>query len=414
MMKAITIAFKDLLITTRDRSGFALMVIAPLALTLVVAFAFGGLGGGTGGTGLADIPVAVVNLDDGSFSQILAEVFTLDDLQDLVEPVSINDAGAARAAVDADQLAAAVIIPPGFSASLLNINQPGEDTTSIVEVYANPTRPIGSGVIRSIVDTVLDRFMTGIASTQVTVAQMIASGRIQPSQAGPVSETLGQQAAQSDLQNSLIAVRSRVEGSQNTGFDFLNYMAPSMAILYLSFTMASAGRTLLAERDAGTLPRMLITPSRQASVLGGKLLGVYLTGVLQMAVVLTAGAFLFNISWGEPLAVVLLTLALVGASSGWGVAVAAISRSTSQAGGTAMAINLIFAALAGNFVARSAYPVWLQKVGFITPNAWGIEGYWNLIYGGTLAEALPGILALLAMTAILFTAAVLAFRRQYS
>jgi hypothetical protein len=43
-MKTITIALKDLLIITRDRSGFALMVIAPLALTLVVAFAFGGLG----------------------------------------------------------------------------------------------------------------------------------------------------------------------------------------------------------------------------------------------------------------------------------------------------------------------------------------------------------------------------------
>jgi hypothetical protein len=64
MMKVLSIALKDLLITTRDRSGFILMLAAPLALTFVVAFAFGGLGGGTGGTGLANIPVAIVNLDE--------------------------------------------------------------------------------------------------------------------------------------------------------------------------------------------------------------------------------------------------------------------------------------------------------------------------------------------------------------
>jgi ABC-2 type transport system permease protein len=410
-MKTLTIAFKDLLIVTRDRSGFILMLVAPLALTLVVSFAFGGLGGGTGGTGLADIPVALVNLDEGSFSQILVAVFHSQDLEGLVEPVRMEDVNAARAALDADQLAAVVIIPPGFTESLTNAAS--ETGASVVEVYANPTRPIGSGVIRSIVDTVLDRFVAGVAAGEVAIAQLVASGRIQPAEIALISQEIGQQAAAAARENELITVRGRIEGSDSTGFDFLNYMAPSMAILYLTFTMANAGRTLLTERDAGTLPRMLITPSRQASVLGGKLLGVYLTGVLQMAIVLVAGAFLFNISWGEPLPVILLTLALVGAASGWGVAIAAFARTPSQAGTTAMAINLIFAALAGNFIARNSYPEWLQTLGFITPNAWGIEGYWDLIYGGTLASALPGILALLGMTLVLFGAAVFAFRRQY-
>jgi ABC-2 type transport system permease protein len=320
-MKTLTIAFKDLLIVTRDRSGFILMLVAPLALTLVVSFAFGGLGGGTGGTGLADIPVALVNLDEGSFSQILVDVFHSQDLEGLVEPVRMEDVNAARAALDADQLAAVVIIPPGFTESLTNAAS--ETGASVVEVYANPTRPIGSGVIRSIVDTVLDRFVAGVAAGEVAIAQLVASGRIQPAEIALISQEIGQQAAAAARENELITVRGRIEGSDSTGFDFLNYMAPSMAILYLTFTMANAGRTLLAERDAGTLPRMLITPSRQASVLGGKLLGVYLTGVLQMAIVLVAGAFLFNISWGDPLPVILLTLALVGAASGWGVAIAA-------------------------------------------------------------------------------------------
>jgi ABC-2 type transport system permease protein len=405
-MKTLTIALKDLLILTRDRSGFALMLIAPLALTLVVSFAFGGLGGGTGGTGLANIPVALVDLDDGFFSRILLEVFESDDLAELVQPSLFTDANVARAAVDSDTLAAAVIIPPGFSDHLVSSEPAGGQV--VIEIYANPTRPVGSGVIRSIVDTVLDGIQRGIAGSEVTLGQAIQSGRIQPQEA----EQLSQAAADAVVQANLITVRSRVEGSERTGFDFLNYMAPSMAILYLTFTMANAGRSLLTERDGGTLPRMLVSTSHSSTILGGKLLGVYLTGVLQMSIVLIAGAFLFNIRWGEPLAVILLTLALVAASSGWGVAIAAFARTPGQAGTTAMAINLVFAALAGNFIARSNYPQWLQTVGFITPNAWGIEGYWDLIYGGTLASALPGILALLAMAAVLFTAAVIGFRRQ--
>jgi ABC-2 type transport system permease protein len=414
-MKVLSIALKDLLIITRDRSGFVLMLVAPLALTFVVAFAFGGLGGGTGGTGLANIPVAIVDLDEGPFSTLLTSIFDSDDLADLVNPISLNDPDEARRMVDDDRLAAAVIIPAGFSASLSSAPQTAENVPheSIVEVYANPSRPIGSGVIRSIVDTILSSFMTGVASNEVTLSQLIASGRIQPDQAETVGGQIAARAAEIAQQLALIRVHSRVAGSERTGFDFLNYMAPSMAILYLTFTMANAGRSILAERDAGTLPRMLITPSRQAVVLGGKMLGVYLTGLLQMAIVLIAGRFLFNISWGDPLAVILLTLALVGAASGWGVAIAAFARTPSQAGTTAMAINLVFAALAGNFIARSAYPMWLQKVGFITPNAWGIEGYWALIYGGTLLEALPGILALLGMAIVLFTLAGFAFRRQY-
>lgn len=413
MTKIITIAFKDLLIVTRDRSGFILMLVAPLALTLVVAFAFGGLGGGTGGTGLADIPVAIVNLDEGQFSQILIRVFESDDLSGLVEPVMLDDPDRARQSVDDDQLAAAVIIPPDFSTSLNLHPSKGEQSNPVIEVYANPTRPIGSGVIRSIVDTILANFSMGIAGIEVTIDHLIASGRVTPSQAAEIGERIAAQTSAPSTQQNLITVNSRIEGSESTGFDFLNYMAPSMAILYLTFTMANAGRSILAERDAGTLPRMLISPSHQSVILGGKMLGVYLTGLVQMAIVLIAGAFLFNISWGNPLAVILLTLALVAASSSWGVAIAAFARTPGQAGSTAMAINLIFAALAGNFIARNTYPMWLQKLGFITPNAWGIEGYWNLIYGGTLSSAIPGILALLGMAAILFTAAIIAFKRQY-
>ncbi len=265
-------------------------------------------------------------------------------------------------------------------------------------------------------DTVLADLSTGVLSAQVSISQLVQSGRLDPSEVQALAESQGQKVVQQSLNTDLVALNSRIESqpAPEEGFNFLKYMAPSMAILYLTFTMTAAGRTLLAEREQGTLPRMLISPSPRSQVLAGKMLGVFLTGLLQMAVVIVAGGFLFGISWGPAPAVALMTLAVVAAASGWGLAIAAFARTPGEANAVGTAVNLIFAALAGNFVPRMQYPLFLQKLSLITPNAWGIEGYYNLIYGETLLSVLPTILILFSMAVVLFSAAVFAFRRQYA
>ncbi len=119
-MKALNIAWKDLTLVLRDRSGLLLMVASPLALTLVVAFAFGGLGGGGSNSGgISGIPVAIVNHDSGQFSQYILQAFQSQQPGGLVKPVEVSNEAAARRAVDNDEYAAAVIIPGNFSDSIL-------------------------------------------------------------------------------------------------------------------------------------------------------------------------------------------------------------------------------------------------------------------------------------------------------
>jgi ABC-type multidrug transport system permease subunit len=78
------------------------------------------------------------------------------------------------------------------------------------------------------------------------------------------------------------------------------------------------------------------------------------------------------------------------------------------------AIALTFAVLAGNFLDRRALPEWLRTTGYITPNAWGLEGFSTLAAGGSTGDVLLPTIALLIMSAILFAIAVVAFRRQYA
>lgn len=418
MKKILNIALKDIFLNFRDPMGLVIMLVAPLALTLVIAAALGGTGGSS--PALSDIPVALVNYDTGSLSPYFIEAFSSEELADLLEPVVMTDEAQAMQLLANDEIASVVIIPANFSESILPAGlaagqtlPPAESSPSTVMVHANPSRTISSNIIRSVVDEILNRFISGRVSSQLTIQQLILSGRLSPTEAASYGQSIGPSLSQAEP-NQQITLRTTVlDEAQDNEFSWLEYSAPSMAILFLMFTLSNAGRSLLAERDGGTLPRMLVSPSSRAQIVAGKMLGNYFTGLLQMSILFVAGHFLFKISWGNPLAVTLLTLALVAAITGWGMLPAVVSRTPGQASAIGTAITLTFSALSGTFVPRGALPNWLQGLSLVTPNAWGNEWYYRLINGASLNEVLPAVLVLLAMATVLFAIASIAFRRMY-
>jgi len=412
MKKLLTVAWKDLLITFRDPAALIMMLLTPFALTLAIAFAFGGLGSGT--TTLSRIGVTIVNHDTGDLGQVIVDVLQSQELADLLRPIIATSDGAARAEVDADRATVAVIIPADFSQRVLNTSAAAQQQ-SVIEVYENPTRAVTAGVVRSIVDQILGRITAGAVSGQVAVTQLVVNGLLSPQQAMSQGGQIAERAARQTSEARLITLKGQIaEKSTGADFDWLTYMTPSMAIMFLMFTVSNGGRSVLAERDWGTLQRLLTTPTRATQIIGGKVAGIYLTGLAQMAILLLSGGLIFGVKWGSGLAVAALTAALVAAATGWGAVLAAYSRTASQANQLGTMVALFFGALAGNFMPRVALPSWLLTVSYVTPNAWGLEGYSSLTAGGGLADVSMPIVALLVMACVLFAAATLAFRRQYS
>jgi ABC-2 type transport system permease protein len=423
MKKLLNVALKDLTVAFRDPSALIWMLATPFLLTLAMAFAFGRLTGGTSqSSGLSDIPVVIVNHDAGQFSQFVVQAFESKDLSELLEPSKVGDEAAARKMVDDDKAAAAVIIPADFSDSILPPGlQAGAATAlssrqqAVVEVYGNQARPISVGVIRSLVARMIDRLGAGQAGAQVAIMQLLAGGLVSPQELQTVGQDIGARAGQAASTQALIGVKSQTIESQASsgGFDWLGYMAPSMAIMFLMFTAMNGARTILSERQWGTLPRMLASPSTPTQILGGKVAGIFLIGAAQLFILILASSLAFGVKWGSPIAVVALTLAVVAAATGWGIVLAAYAKSPGQVGSVGSMLALVFAGLAGNFVPRQNYPQWLQTAGYVTPNAWGLEGFTKLTSGGTLSDVALPIVALGVMAAVLFTIATLAFRRQY-
>jgi len=408
MKKIFLIGLKDLKLAFRDRAALMLMLAAPFLLTLGMGFVTGRLGGSSAGSGLSEIPVVIVNQDDGEAAQALVDLFQSDELAGLVSPTQLTDPAAARRAIDADQGTAAVIIPAGFTQSVVT---PGASPVQ-VELYTNPTRPTSAGVIESILAEYNRRIVEHRLAVEVTVTQLVKHEMVPVAEVEPLVGQLTEREAAGGAPELAIRLETVSGGLEPVEFDILAFLAPGMALMFLMFTVSNGGRTLLAERSGGTLPRLLVAPLNTAQVLGGKVFGIFLTGVAQMSILIGGSALLFGLNWGSPLEVIVLVLAAVTGAVGWGMIITALARTQGQAATVGSAVMLIFGILGGGFTGLGVSGSLIQALGKITPNYWGLEGFAILATGGSLADLVEPVAALLVMGALLFAAAVVIITRR--
>jgi len=414
MMKLLLIGIKDLKLMFRDRAALTFILLAPFLLTIGMGFVTGRFSGRS--SGLSDIPVIIVNLDDDQLGDALADLFSSKDLANLMEPTASSDPEAARRLIDSDQASAAVIIPKGFTQSIIPVDGTMFNANNVqpepvkIEVYTNPSRPTSSGVVKAIVDEFVSRVEEGRTSGMTSIIQLMSSGLLNPQNAE--SETSGLFQNVSETESTAITLKKNTEGAQAVEFDLLAYFAPGMALMFLMYTVSYGGRSILAERAQGTLPRLMISPTHTAQVLGGKVLGIFFTGFAQVGILILASSIFFGVKWGDALGVAALILAAVFGAAGWGMVITALARTPAQVGSTGSAVMLIFGILGGSFINLEQMPPLVKTLSKITPNAWGLDGFTTLALGGTLKNLAEPIIALLIMGAVLFGIAIVLFNHN--
>jgi ABC-2 type transport system permease protein len=414
-MKVVDIALKDLLRSMRSAVALVFMFVLPLLTTGIFYFAFGGLGDDDG-FDLPQTKVQVVNQDlvaGLSGGQILTELLQGEQWAELLPVSVVDDPDSARAAVDRQKAGVAVIIPADFSQAAM---VPGK--TAAITLYQDPTLSVGPGIIESIVSQFVDRFAgPGIASSVVAV---------QLSQQGlEVDEAIMQDVAAKYSAwvqalgegGSVLNVQPPPQ-QQETDDPLANVLAEvmvAMIIFYAFFTGASTAQTILQEDEAGTLARLFTTPTPQASILGGKFLSVFITLIVQVVVLLLASVLVFGVDWGQPLAVLLMTVGLVVVASGFGVMLISFLKSTRQAG-PVMGGVLTISGMAGGLFTSSMPnpPAFFEVASLLTPHGWALRGWKLALDGASVGEALLPALVTLGLGVIFFVIGALFFRKRFA
>lgn len=206
--------------------------------------------------------------------------------------------------------------------------------------------------------------------------------------------------AQSSMQEPMIGfVTTTAKGEEDPPTpDAFQQNVPGFTVMYAFFIVMYAGRSFLNEKSSGTFTRILNAPVNRWTLFFGKMLPNFIIGIAQVAVLFAFGYFVFDMSLGSsPFGLAAISIALVWASSCLGMLVAALFKTEAQVNGWSVLIVLTLAALGGTMVPLFIMPDFMKQMALITPHAWALNGFQDiLVRGGGLQDVLSNI-------AVLFT-----------
>ncbi len=372
------IAVKDLRQRARDRSLFIFGFAAPLVLAFVFNLVFGGLD--AGGDRIS-FDIGVVDLDGGPQAANFHAM--LDDVagSGLIEISTHPSVEAGRDAVDAGDVSAVIIVPEDFSTAYATGNS--------VEL-----RVVGS-VDASLATSVATALAQGYATNSGTAALAGVTAALSGAVEIDQIETVANEVAGGEPLVTLSTIEAVVASSNLT-----TQLAAGMAVFFVFFVAGTAVTGVLEERQAGTLPRLLVSPVSRASILVGKALAAVVAGSIALIALMATTTLVMGAEWGNPVGAVLLAIAAVLAATGIMSLVGGLARTSEQAGNLQAIVAVSMAMLGGSFgmVVPGTETLW-GRLALATPNRWFLHGIDELITGG-LSAATPAILVLVAMALV--------------
>ena len=410
MRKIWDIARKDLLLITRDPMALLFYLLAPFLLTLGMAAISGSFT--PNDPGLSDIALVITNADQAQLGDSLVGVFQSEDLEDLIAPVLIEDYAAARQQVDDREAVAALLIPEGFTDSI--IPQTGQAITSEViplKLYHDGESTYSIDVIRTIIESFLSEVESSRASNSVALTKMMSEGLLSLDELPVMVEALETGSGNSAFNAYEIVQNDKTFESND--ISYLGIIAPGMALMFLMYNVTAGGASFLIERRKFTLQRNLVSPTRSYQIIIGKSLGIFLRGFAQVLILVLTSTLLFRLDWGNWLGMLILIAFVTYAALGWGMFLTSFLKTPAQVSSAGSAIGLLFGMIGGGFLPLAALPDWVQSIARISPNSWGSQGFTILASGGNLVDLRGVIFALFVIGTLLLTIASLGFRRNF-
>jgi linearmycin/streptolysin S transport system permease protein len=158
-------------------------------------------------------------------------------------------------------------------------------------------------------------------------------------------------------------------------------LVPSYTVMFAFFLVLTVGWLFVSERRQGTLKRLSAAPLTRTQILLGKTLPCFFISLAQGLFLLGAGKLIFDMRWGTHpgwLLLVVFTTSL--ASIGLALLVASLATTETQVAIYGTLLVLVLAGLSGCMMGdRSLMPEEMQRISLVTPHAWALDAYKQLL-----------------------------------
>ena len=352
------ILLKEFIQLKRDRLTFGMIVGIPIMQLVLFGYAIN-----------ADpkhMPTAVVMADPGPFARSYVAAMQNSDYFRIVGSV---DERQADGLLDRGEVQFVVTFPPGFNRNLVR------GKTPVVLVEADATDPMAAnGAI-----SVLNRLGMDVFSPDLPGMERAATPPVE------------------------LRVHRRFNPEGLTSYNIV----PGLMGVILTLTMVlMTGLAMTRERERGTFENLLATPATPLEVMTGKIVPYNLIGLIQVALILAAARWLFDVPMhGSLLLLFAVVLLFICANLTLGITFSSIARNQLQAMQMTIFFFMPSLLLSGFMFPFRGMPEWAQVVGNVLPLT-----HFLILVRGILLKG-NGIDMIWPHTwpILLFTGAVLAF-----
>lgn len=389
MIRILDIAFKDLLQLSRDFKTFMFLLIMPILFTFLFGFAFGGFGGNDSD---ARLPVGYISQDDNWVTDSLHELLTKSEVIRLDENVFRSTADLEKLVADGE-LAAAIIVPDGYGKSVL------KDRAARLTVIAD-TGTQAWITIEADLLTIAGRLHDAVRTA--TIIDRIDSERM------PFKYAFKQSLAAWDeppiaIKETKSAAIEKADGNNSA----LAHTAPGMMLQFAIAGLLTAAQVIVTERKSRTLQRLLTTDTSRLHIVLGHFLAIFLLIFAQFTILIAFGQLALKVDYLRvPEATLLVAFTAALCISALGLLIGILAQSEEQAIVFSLVPMFVFSGLGGAWVPLEFTGKTFQAIGHLSPVAWGMDGFENIVARGLGFESvlLPST-ALIGYTIFFFVLA---------
>jgi ABC-2 type transport system permease protein len=384
---------RDFRRTVRSPLTTILLLILPLAMGTLIAFAFG--------EGPPRVRLLVSNADE-SFGGSLLEEGLARMPSDRFEVTRVDSAEGRSRLADGEG-SALVHIPAGFFADVLD----REEAT--LSVWKNSRESIMPQVVEEGALILADGLSAAATLFEEPVREIRDMVRLEedPPEDRVVAVSLLFHRAMDRSGRFLFPPAVGVEteeaegsGGASPGRVFL-FVLPGLAVMALLYIADQTMRDLLHEMASGTLALSLTAPITPSLLVAGKILATVALGLVSLALLVPFGLPFLESEIDIP-SFLAVSVAFCLAAGGFAAITYGLAKNERQGGLVGNVVMLVMAFIGGSYIPLSALPAGVRALSPFTLNFWAVDGYIKVVQAGAgLGAIAPNLGVLLAIAVVL-------------
>ncbi len=411
-----TLLAKDLRRAWRNPVPWLISLGVPFVITALIGLAFGPA---SSGGGVGRIKLGLVDEDDSTLTRFLRGGLNQQEAGKYLEPHFLTRTEA-LAQINANKLAAVVIIPAGFTRDYLTANRPVK-----LELVKNPAQSIHPAMVEEMLATLVTGLNAISRNLQVDFPEWrtVFNGDQDTDlrTVGRLLENAGDRlhAARDYLPPLVTYGKETLPGQKSSWLGggvvggIFAYIQVGMAAMFLLFMADNAMRGLYREVRFHTLARFRTLHDGLGVFIAGKVIVALVIVAIGAVILLGGAALIFQFQWRHPglLALLVIGYALFGAGlMGFIAALAGEERHADRLNNLAI---MILALAGGCMFPPEQFGAFMRDhVTPLMPTGWFVLAARGLQFGGADPAWLGAVLKLGVLGLILIAASALLFRRR--